>query len=108
AEGGPIALAAAFPRMYDDEHTYYITDSSLTELADTLARTSPPLLTATPTEADGRLLQATVELTEAGREVLAGRRDRVACGIDRWLGGVHLQQDNIWRWDDERGRVIKA
>ena len=33
-----------------------------------------------------------VTLTDAGRSVLAGRLDRVvACGIERWLGGVHLQ-----------------
>ena len=31
-----------------------------------------------------------VQLTAAGREILAGA-DRVArYGIDRWLGGVHL------------------
>jgi hypothetical protein len=40
---------------------------------------------------------------------LAGQLDRVAtCGIDRWLGGVHLQgRRRIWRWDDTRQRVIQ-
>ena len=34
----------------------------------------------------------TVGLTDVGRSVLAGESDRVTtCGIDRWLGGVHLQ-----------------
>ena len=50
----------------------------------------------------------TVAITEAGREVLAGGRDRVACGIDRWLGGVHVRSGaGIWRWDDERQRMTK-
>ena len=45
-------------------------------------------------------LAATVALTDAGREVLAGRLDRVACGLDRWLGGVHLKDGGtIWRWN---------
>jgi hypothetical protein len=43
-----------------------------------------------------------LELTEAGREVLAGRRDHVALnGIDRWIGGVHLTGTDVpWRWDE--------
>ena len=32
-----------------------------------------------------------VAITDAGRDVLAGRSDHVALnGIDRWRGGVHL------------------
>jgi hypothetical protein len=47
-----------------------------------------------------------LELTDAGRAVLAGQADRVELlGIDRWLGGVHLQPDSLWRWDGARGRI---
>jgi hypothetical protein len=48
-----------------------------------------------------------VTLTETGRSVLEGRADRVAInGIDRWLGGVHLQgPDARWRWHDESQRL---
>jgi len=39
-------------------------------------------------------------LTEMGREVLRGDRDRVDLnGIDRWLGGAHLGGEGTWRWD---------
>jgi len=41
-------------------------------------------------------------LTEAGHACLAGEADRVALagGIDRWLGGVHLEgAEPAWRWD---------
>ena len=46
-------------------------------------------------------------LTQAGRDVLAGAADRVAlCGIDRWLGGVHLNgRGPTWRWSRERGEL---
>lgn len=45
-------------------------------------------------------------LTDAGRACLRGEADRVglAGGIDRWLGGVHLQgADAAYRWDPARG-----
>ena len=49
-------------------------------------------------------------LTTSGREVLEERDDWVRIrGIDRWLGGVHLQgSEAAWRWDGEAGRLAKA
>ncbi len=46
-------------------------------------------------------LEDDLELTDDGRRVLQGHADRVAlCGIDRWLGGVHLTGNGpVWRWD---------
>jgi hypothetical protein len=40
-------------------------------------------------------------LTQAGRDVLVGTLDRLAVhGIQRWIGGVHLETPgSIWRWD---------
>jgi hypothetical protein len=107
AEDRPIGVAAAFPRMHDGENAYYITDGSLAELVGVLSRTSPPLIGVV--DGDGVSLRGTVSLTDAGREVLTGRRDRVSCGLDRWLGGVHLQSGTaIWRWDDARGRITQG
>ncbi|UCF69283.1 MAG: hypothetical protein JSV80_08405 [Acidobacteriota bacterium] len=47
-----------------------------------------------------------LELTETGVRILEGH-DRVAiCGIDRWLGGVHLEGRNgVWRWNESRRRL---
>jgi hypothetical protein len=45
-------------------------------------------------------------LTDAGRACLAGTADRVALsgGIDRWLGGVHLEgRAPAFRWDAAAG-----
>ena len=49
-----------------------------------------------------------VHLTELGKEVVAGRADWIAInGIDRWLGGVHLEGHSVpWRWEERRGRLI--
>ncbi|HEX4949852.1 MAG TPA: DUF1835 domain-containing protein [Blastocatellia bacterium] len=45
-----------------------------------------------------------LSLTDAGQAVLAGEADNIQLnGIDRWLGGVHLQGDDAaWRWDGVR------
>ena len=41
-----------------------------------------------------------VAITAAGRSVLRGEQDHVRFnGIDRWLGGVHLEGHQVWRWD---------
>jgi hypothetical protein len=107
AEPGPIGVRTIFPRMHVDEHAYYVTDCSLGALVTTLSTTSPPLLAIVDgTTPDRWSLDRTVALTDAGREVVAGRRDRVACGMDRWLGGVHLQSGaSVWRWDDQQRRI---
>lgn len=109
ADGDGIALSKAFPRMHDGEKVYYVTDASLAALAETLSRAVPSLLTLDlSTVEEGRVLQGRVALTDAGRSVLSGELDRVTtCGIDRWLGGVHLHSGvRLWRWDDTRQRIV--
>jgi hypothetical protein len=51
-----------------------------------------------------------VWLTDAGREVLAGTRDRVeTLGIDRWRGGVHLKGRQVrYRWDSAARRIVAS
>jgi hypothetical protein len=104
---GSISLSAAFPRMHQGEDAYYVTDLSLMSLAEALSRTTPPLLAFAPGRSAGDMFREPVMLTETGRAILEGRQDRVAtCGIDRWLGGVHLQSDaTVWRWDDLRQKM---
>lgn len=111
AGAGGIDLASALRLMHEGETAYYITDTSLAEMAVELSRASPPLLVLAPEITWGeRGLEGTVMLTEMGRAVLAGQLDKVdACGIDRWIGGVHLRSGGaLWRWDETRRRVVHA
>jgi hypothetical protein len=43
-----------------------------------------------------------------GARVLAGEADQIALnGIDRWIGGVHLQGHHVpWRWDDGTVTIV--
>ena len=110
ARGDGILLSKAFPRMHDGEETYYMTDASLAGLAEMLARTSPPLLTLDLSSAERQVLRGRVALTDIGQSALSGELDRVAaCGIDRWLGGVHLQSGrSVWRWDDPHQHITEG
>ena len=60
---------------------------------------------------DARPVQRTtgVRLTGTGAQVLAGQADHIALnGIDRWIGGVHLQGHHVpWRWDDGSDTLIR-
>jgi hypothetical protein len=101
AADGRADWPASFPRMHEGEDAYYISDTAYAELSEAMSASEPPLLT--------RSIQSPA-LTAEGRDVLAGRADRVTlCGIDRWLGGVHLHGHAVpWRWDDKAGQILRA
>lgn len=54
--------------------------------------------------------ETTISLTRAGRAIMNGAADWVnLSGIDRWLGGVHLQGPQAaWRWDEARRQLAAA
>jgi hypothetical protein len=48
-------------------------------------------------------------LTETGRKILRNEQDWIQLnGIDRWVGGVHLNSGNIWRWDNSRHVISRT
>ena len=54
------------------------------------------------------LVDDTRRLTEDGLAVLAGRLDRAELvGVDRWLGGTHVQGPRSWRLDRASRRVLE-
>jgi hypothetical protein len=110
AKDSPLSLASAFPRMGQGDRFYTVTDLSLLATVHDLEATSPSLLSVDRSAASERTFRARITSTEAGRSVLSGNLDRVeACGVDRWLGGVHLQgRQHLWRWDHPNQRVTRA
>jgi RNA polymerase sigma factor (sigma-70 family) len=105
-----ITIWDAFSRIQDGETAFYIADGSFYNVAEELAAASPPLLDiAIESRGDG-LPRGSFSLTETGRAVLDGEVDRVRhCGIDRWLGGVHLQGNGpTWRWNPTEKRIDRS
>ncbi|MGQ0735051.1 MAG: hypothetical protein ACT4QD_15515 [Acidobacteriota bacterium] len=109
------AVAAGATRLrdvYEQSHlarepAVFMGDAAFLAHLTALLRGSSPLLRAAHGSRDVTL-DAAVELTDEGRRVLEQHADRVAlCGIDRWLGGVHLSgRGPVWRWDQAR-RIVR-
>lgn len=101
AAEGPAPIGTVLPRMHDGETAHYIADSWFADRVTELSTVSPPLL---------RTIDGAIAIADAGRDVLGGRADRVRlCGIDRWLGGVHLEgRGPAWRWSGRGGRLVEA
>ena len=82
----------------DREERVFMGDSTFAWYVDQLASGPEPLLDAT----NG------YHLTRSGVAVMSGRSDAVALrGIDRWLGGVHLEgADPAYRWDVRARKIV--
>jgi hypothetical protein len=91
------------------EERVYMGDSSFDRILRELAAPPRPLLRLEP-GTQGSLRSLRIALTASGRGVLEGRDDWVRSrGIDRWLGGVHLQgAEAAWRWDTETKRLFRT
>jgi hypothetical protein len=106
----PADIHQSFAKMQDGEAAYFITDLSFFDLANALATAKPPLVTINLQHPkDSEMPVGTIELTKPGREIALGRGDRIQqCGIDRWLGGVHLEGSGpAWRWSASGGKLIQ-
>ena len=106
---GPADLREVFARMHHGESAYYIADSWFVDRARALSGASLVDLSITADQ-PGALPAGTIALTRSGREVLGGAADRVGrCGIDRWLGGVHVHGHGpAWRWSARSGRLVES
>ena len=111
---GATTFKSLFPRFGRSESAYGLGDSQLCNELRRLARVTNPLIkigaVSAHEVASSPDLEATLELTEIGRAVLAGDSDFVGLnGIDQWLGGVHLDDcATNWRWDAQREMLIEG
>jgi hypothetical protein len=105
--GGASDAGTAFVRAAARETRPYLGDTWCFAIMARMAHARIPLLGAT----SGRIDRHTaVTLTPAGAEVLAGRADHATLnGVDRWIGGVHLQGHHPrWRWDEGTEAIVNV
>lgn len=105
---GPSRPQELFRAVLQREERVFMGDYSFWRILQGLAKGRKPLVILTPDpEPDHSVPGGTAVISDEGRAVLAGRRDRVALlGIDRWLGGVHLHGRSVpWRWDPAARRI---
>jgi hypothetical protein len=114
----PLAPRRLFVAEQRLEERVYMGDTTFWMRVLDLAGGAAPLVSVDvePLDDDGpggfALPNGTVEITDAGRAVLAGAADWVRLdGFDRWLGGVHLSApvggDVDWRYDPESAALVR-
>ncbi len=107
AQAGEASFEEVFRATQRMEERIYMGDSSFHRILRELASAPRPLVRLEPA-ANGSIRGMKVSLTTGGREVLEGKDDWIQIrGVDRWLGGVHLQgREAAWRWDTEAGHLV--
>ncbi|HLF84139.1 MAG TPA: hypothetical protein VI837_08200 [Blastocatellia bacterium] len=112
---GAIGFKSLFPGFAKAEPVYGMGDSQFWCGLKRLGEARDPLITISapddhdPALQSNRYHDASFELTETGRAVLARERDFIETnGIDLWLGGVHLVDGAaLWRWDEHNGKLVR-
>lgn len=95
---GPRRRDEVFHRSQAREEASFLGDAGCYALIDDLCAPPAPLLSQS---------DAGVELTVLGRRVLAGDTDWLEHQpADRWIGGVHLDGERCWRWDEARANFV--
>jgi hypothetical protein len=116
-QSGADRFGSLFAKFSETEGIYGFGDAQLWTTLRRIATVKHPLLTITNSAGEDVAQQAltpavvqdaSLELTTTGEAVLNGDADFVAGnGIDQWLGGVHLQEQNhSWRWDKHAARLV--
>ena len=101
---GAATIGEAFVKSHHErEDAIFLGDLTFAGYLERMSKVGVPLVTwedgttiATPSREDdpGEYWKRRVVLTDAGRSVLRGDVNAVALnGIDRWLGGVHLEAE---------------
>jgi hypothetical protein len=108
AEGAQTA-GAAFVRSGAREARPFLGDTWCFDRMTRLVTAPTPLLDAGP-DAAPVARHTRLRLTDAGRRVLDGQEDQVALnGVDRWIGGVHIQGHEVpWRWNEGTESITAA
>ncbi len=114
---GVNKLVPLFKQVSAMEKERFLGDTSFWAYLDEMAECACPALKIEGPERIKRpitdhltdLDRWTVDITPLGRELLENNCDWIdKNGIDRWLGGVHLLgKEQIWRWDETSGSLVK-
>jgi hypothetical protein len=100
--GGQATAGDVFSSTQSQEERPFIGDTTFFDMLQRLASAKVPLVSLAAGSGNPAFRSRVVAITEAGRDVLAGRADHVRLnGIDIWRGGVHLcgSDSSPWRWD---------
>lgn len=108
-QAGICTPAELFAEFQDSEETPFMGDASFFGLLDMLASGAAPFITGLQDgpfspflgqEQREAYLSSTLRLTGLGVITIDRKKDAINFRrLDRWMGGVHLRNENCWRWD---------
>lgn len=115
-EGGVTRPGALFGAVQKTEQAAFMGDWSFWDRLDGLADANAPLIDGfdegpfTPS-LDGEdfkaYLSSELRLTALGKKVLAGEEDYLRhIAVEGWFGGTRLADGDVWRWDQEKARLV--
>lgn len=118
-QSGSRTFKDLFAKFGNAESIYGLGDTQLWLALRRMSQARQPLLAIGGTNGDEsqvapgpdaatRILpNAKFEITRVGQAVRNGEADSVSLnGIDCWLGGVHLADQTLWRWDEQSERIV--
>jgi Domain of unknown function (DUF1835) len=102
---GSLSGAELYIAVQRLEEQCFMGDAPFYRVITGLSNVGHPLVQISK-EVNGDL--GSIDITPTGQQVLDGRADHINLnGIDRWLGGVHLQGKKAgWRWDRMSERIV--
>jgi len=105
-DAGAADFSTLFARFNPDPPRYGFGDGEVLRQLRRLAWCAVPMITMSEVPGEGEP-KASFAVTPAGRNVLAGSVDFMDVNAPNvWLGGAHLTQEKVWRWDAERGLLV--
>ncbi|OGV52078.1 MAG: hypothetical protein A2X49_06840 [Lentisphaerae bacterium GWF2_52_8] len=110
---GPLQLPELFEKVSAMEERPFFGDTQFWRCLLDLAEAKNPLLSISGpgtlplwNPAPHSWGEWNASITPCGEAVLLGHKNHVMLnGIDRWLGGTHLCEENLWLWDSEEKRL---
>ena len=110
---GYTEFKSLFPRFGKSDPAYGLGDAQFWSDLLQMSQADEPLIILKglsdpkETSTSNDYHRAAFELTPEGEAVLNGKSDFINNnGIDRWFGGVHMTQANLWRWDEQNQNVV--
>jgi len=112
--GGIDEFPPLFAMIGELDNLYGFGDLQIWETVMFLSRQKKPVIQIQRNVADNEsdlmqeMMSASFQLTDFGKEVYAGKADFLEQNsIDYWIGGMHLQNNNVWRWDEKAKKLLK-
>ncbi len=107
---GETRCGKVFGEYSKTEERRFLGDVSFWDILDEMVNAKPPLLAPKGRSQLQESVKQTDDLmiTAIGNEVLMGRASLLDYSeIDRWVGGTHLNKNNIWCWDSANKALLK-